>query len=437
MAKNPSRNRRFIMTKNLIMMLVVLVVGLLAVWSWFTINKTVTANQIRIKADLPGEVSLAKALKTYENGTLVNEGPDVFSSSINFTSDYQFTKDCTGDGKTLLVPDFSVIKDKEEAIKKGRIVNLNGPWEEALSNVEVDAIKAYNPDEKVEARYMEFEFYARSRSKSVTVMANSKLVAESGALNTYSDTKKSSYGNFNVDGLVGAMRVALVCQGASGVSQRISSGAITKTNGIYTSADTTATLNPLGEEVTMLWVPRPDVKLNPDPLNDGRTDNWTLTTGVTSSQFDGETYKHFFFAPVSTETTGTKKYPIRITDSNNNTFDIDENNGVIKTTGVGVEEVEGTAAANSVVVTSSSNASANPPTLGQEVNASNFKATGYNDSLTPSSLSRIPNQPYDSQSNAAWYYVFKYKLRIWIEGTDSEARRAMNGGAFSLDMRFK
>ena len=434
MTKQPSHNRRFIMTKNLIMMLVVLVVGLLAVWSWFTVNQRVEANTITVRAAYPNEVSLAKVLKTYTNGTLEKEGPDVFSGSIQFNSTYQFTKDCTGDGKTLIVPDFSVLKDKEEAIKKGRIVNLNGAWEEALSNNEVAEIKAKDSDAKVEARYMECEFYARSTTKNINLMPDSKLISETESnnsnLSTYTTAKKSSYGDFNVDGLVGAVRVALVCQGASDVQQTIASGEITKTGGKY---NTQATLSNYGEEVTMLWVPRPDVKLNPDPHNSGATNDWSLTTGVSS----GDTYAHNFFQPAAAAT-GTNKYAIRVEnyDGSTNDFGTDSANCLSKNKGTGVQEVAGTDVDHNVVVSSSSVTPTTYATLGQETNVSNFKTQGYNDSLSASSLARIPNQPYTS-SNSAYYYVYKYKLRIWIEGTDSEARRAMDGGSFSLDLKFK
>ena len=35
------------------------------------------------------------------------------------------------------------------------------------------------------------------------------------------------------------------------------------------------------------------------------------------------------------------------------------------------------------------------------------------------------------------YYVTKYTMFIWIEGTDAEARRAMDGGQFDLELNFQ
>ena len=35
------------------------------------------------------------------------------------------------------------------------------------------------------------------------------------------------------------------------------------------------------------------------------------------------------------------------------------------------------------------------------------------------------------------YYLTKYTVRVWIEGSDSEARRAMDGGQFNLSLTFE
>lgn len=452
MANITSPNRRFIIAKNLIMMLVVLVVGLLAVWSWFTVNQQVQANNIKVEAAHPNKIGLAKVIKYYDrnNSSNTKEGPDVFTDTLSFsTADFKFTKDCTGDAKTLIVPDFSVTKDRDEATKKGRIVNTNGVWEQALSNNDVAQVLARSPEDNVEARYMELEFYARSKGRVIRIASSSFLKSETevngGSLSTAitdnNDPKKSSYGPFNVDALVGAIRVGLVAQGASNVSQTIESDKIRSISGV---PQTSATLGQ--EEPTLIWVARPDIWLNTTTS----TNDWTIETGVQENTVVGnehigeKSYSNEYYAPkdstVTTDTYNTKLTQ-NITTSgttvdgidssiifgvcfNNgavgNTYNIDGNVSKKSGTGVTLQTTD-----SKVLVSDQDTC----PNLGKDKDVSELS---YRDNLQTSSLPRS-NIAGDNDN----YYVYKYKLRIWIEGTDNEARRAMDGGKFNLRLEFK
>lgn len=412
MTKKTGRNRRFIITKNLIMMLVVLVVGLLAVWSWFTINRTVTASNISVKAAFPNEIGLANVRY---NSAGEDIGPDVFSGQLTFTG-AKLTKDCTGDGETLIVPDFSIIKDKNTAIQKGRQVNIGGVWEEALSQIDEQKILNNNPEEKVEARYVEIPFYARAQTKSVNLAATSYLTAPDEAnLSNANGSKKSAYGSFSPDSIVGAVRVALLARGAY-VTQTYESGAVTASTVNYTNTN-----NETNERhLTCLWLPRPDLHLN--VTNTGLTTDWTLSRGLNDP--DGATYKHVFYKPVSTDAS-PKTYTAKNSSGDSSTITISKDKGV------GVEEVTWEDGDDNFAVTSESTVSGSDyPTLGKTVDISNVSESDY---LKVSTLRKDAGVP----SSTTDYYVFRYTLRIWLEGEDLESRRAMDSGEYNLHLEFR
>lgn len=429
------------MTKNLILMLVILVVGLLAVWSWFTVNKEVQSNGMFVQARYPNEVSLAPVVEYYNNdGSFNHEGPGVFSGQLSFPIDpdekYIFTKDCTGDGDTLLVPDFSVLKDKDKATKEGRLVNVNGAWEEALSNIDIKKIKQNNPETELEARYMEFPFYVRSSTKSFSVTSMSCVKSDtesnngrlSDSISDTSNPKKSSYGNFNSDALVGAIRVAFLTQAVTDVQQSFNSGSVTATTA---TLQTSANSQTVGRELTMLWVPRPDIHL--DVSNTGRTDDWGITTGVLPNttllhEAENRCYTHDFYLPTSTSAT-PESYAAKGTVGNN---------PIEKKKGTGVtlkgENDLGTNGSAFLVTNKDGVTQTGYPILGDEFDVSN--SLSYRDYVNAVNIVRDSSIP-DSDTNRDNYYVYRITMRVWIEGTDSEARRAMDGGGFNIHLEMK
>ncbi len=423
MATETGRNRRFILTKNLIMMLVVLVVGLLAVWSWFTMNRTVTADNISIKAAYPNEIGLAKPVYN-ANGT--DTGPGEFVDSISF-SGAKLTKDCTGDGKTLIVPDFSVTKDRNAAIKKGREVNTAGVWEEAFSQRDQQSILNVDPEAKVETRYIEYEFYARSQNKDINLNAVSSLTTPGEATLTsgYSTNKESAYGAFSSDCIVGAVRVALLAQGAS-VSQSYTASGVTPYNLSFVNSN--GDINE--RHLSCLWLPRPDLLLEADPNNSGSAKNWAVYRNIknlagytTSHSGTFKTYEHTFYSPVNTDTENP------IVNSGKWNSDSPSSYPISKQTGSIVEEK--TAGEDEHFVVSANTFTNNTcPTLGQ-----NVKVSDVGDDEQYLVKSTLRKTPTDSNTEVE-YYVFKYTLRIWLEGTDPESRRAMDGGEFDLDLQF-
>lgn len=427
-------NRRFIISKNLILMLVMVLVSIMAIWSWFTVNKTVDANSICVKSVYGNEVYLAYALKTdsegnvYENQdsfqakTSPYDGPGAFGDELNFTIDEPFAKDCTGDGETLIVPSFSNAKDKATANKTGKIVNSNGAWTEALSNI--DLLKLRNDDANTAEKmhYYEINFYSRSDTKTATLNADSNLLSKTEVdgfrlsqseytKDTVSHLNTSAYGPFNHDALVGAVRVSIMTEGCINdtFTYDWNSGKVVKTK-----------FNFGNRQKQLLWVPRPDLFLNvPD---DGSITGWSLMRDITNTS--SESYTNNYLLP-SAAATGTTTY--KSTADSTQTI-------LAKNAGTGVSVVDSND--NNTVFSTGALETLGYSTLGSSVVVSNFTGkigeNNYNDVLTPCQI-RISEEDHGSGK----YYIFRYTMRIWIEGTDAEARRAMDEGKFQLNLKFE
>lgn len=404
MKNTTSHTRRLLLSKNFILMVVMLVVIIVAISAWFTVNKTVTANNIMVQAQST-EIDIAKCVKTYDsNHDVVTDGPGVFDNILEFNDIPALTKDCTGDGTVkptanngyipnLIVPEFNVTKDYESVrTHSGKEVNENIKAADAVSDVDSATAKLKNPDaEAMEYQYIKREFYVRSKKSELRLSDNCQLLAKTEddggslaiTLNT-GNSKKSAYGNFNVDGLVGAVRVALIGEACSQVNQ-------TWQNNKLTATSATRLVPPVKQ---FLWNPRPDVKLNVNP-SEGNITDWTLSTGVAA----GDTYKHTFYERNSA------------------------NNGVELVT---IDPLHDNPVKDPKAAVSTGTYN-NIKSLGQtNINISEFS------NFSPTSVIVDGSNPSVTEN----YYVTKYTLLVWLEGTDSEARRAMDGGEFKLKLYF-
>lgn len=396
MENNTSRDRRLLITKNSILMLVMLVIIFLAIFAWYFINRNVAATGINIKAADAGEVQIAITNEGVDNGVfgnyVTNNNTRTFvagrwSDSATFSGPFSFSNDVTSDGLEFIIPAFSSTEDnisaKADARTNGKIVNVNGvpkTGSEVKTNLST-------LDEGETPDYVKIPFYLRSRTPNISVRGGAYLAmeAETSASGTaiigQTSVRKSTYGNFTSDALVASMRVSL-------------------TGGpVSTISGNTAT-NPSSYESTFVWVPRPDLFLN-IPAGTSE-DDWTLQTGVTKttsltrigeSYPTGSTFKHSYYTP---------RY-----DSNDNV--------------IGVSQVTNDTTDNSAIAYKSdvtktkTLTNGSVPTLGAGKQITGFSAT--------------PTKIGD-------YYYYKYYLNLWIEGTDSEARRAMDTGRFSLHIEF-
>ena len=404
MKKKTSRKRHLFLTKNFIMMLVMLVVIIVAVSAWFTVHKEVIGDNIYFKATR-NELSIAKVVKTETSPGVYTEGPGEFLSEISFSSDFVFVRDCTGDGETLIVPDFNVTNDFEAARKNdGKEVNINQAGSNAISNEMVD-------EENPEPHYYEYQFYIRSSSPDVYLDPDSFLISrtekngvqlnvQEDDVSEYRYAKKSDYGN-NSDGLVGAMRVSLLAEACYQASQTWAENQETHENEVVSASSSENEV-----ERQLLWNPRPDVHLN-IPNQVGDITHWYLSKND----------------PVVQNT-----YYYQRTYDSQNTF-------------LSLEKVDANQDDSKMVVSTEikSYNSVTIPFLTRSPQISTFtKNNSYTDnSATDGTVLLSPDKTHINDSERTPYYLTKYTIRLWIEGTDNEARRAMDGGQFDLIMKFR
>lgn len=431
MKKIATGDRRLVITKNLIMMLVMLVVIFVAIFAWYSNNDTVTASGTQISAKSADNVQLALPKKVNGSYTFPIDNDD-WDYTIRFNlSEYleNLVKDITSGGRQFVVPSFEAAK----GLKDGRKAIVNDVWTDGLSTKEALSNTSTLDDDQY--NYISFDFYVRSKQKSIDVTSESFLAAGSelgikddGTVDKSGDTitskkslddsnpyRKSTYGGgtektpFSADALVGAIRVSLV--GAQVESVNGSAETYRKiTDGSYTSNtnwNDSSTLR-------FLWLPRPDVHLNTD--NDPNM--WDLTTGITTSDpLAEETYCHSFYegnlvgGSVKKTLTAKTYYDGDAYTPSNITGKIDPGYFYVSKTGATSEIPY--------------------PLLGQSANIT----SGY-ENTNASSIQFNKG----SGEKAAWaqdgYYVYKYTLNLWIEGEDAEARRSMNTGVFSLELDF-
>lgn len=425
MKKSTSRSRRYLITKNSILLLVMLVVIFMAVWAWFIAdNSTANASGLKIAVAEPGDMQIALPYKgSYPKDT--DPASVRFSDSIDFTQSSFFSTDMfgdvTSDGINFIIPTFEVDKDNN---RDGRIVVPEGEWSEAVSSKAARSDEGTDNDDKFD--YVAIDFYLRSPEKKINVLSSSYLAAKSDidspakplkitSGNVDTDLYRScgnlyGQGKFSADALVGAMRVSLVGQSVVGQTESGSGETLARTD-TYLSGSSPS----LG----FLWLPRPDICLNTGNDINTPTSDWTLITGITpnNANYVNKTYRHSCYIPkdfnIKREVIKHTYYDDYIADSISNSTDKASYiaSPATNPTAFHVSKGNGTATAGYY------------PVLGKDC------------SVAPAGNPTMVTFT-DENSVSTDYYVYKMTLNIWIEGEDAEARRAMGSGKFKLQMYF-
>lgn len=425
MDKITSRNRRLLITKNSILLLVMLVIIFLAIWAWFGVADTAVATGISMRTTHPDEIEIAVPEKVVSDGVSSDYFPksnDNWDYSIQFENTgylNDLVKDVTSDGGEFIIPGFNSSTNQ----KTGRTVNIEDFWEEALSSKTVLSDDKPNNDDQY--HYVSLDFYLRSVNKSIRLTENSYLAAGSELGVYYDDNQKkfvtdktkpkplvgsgnnvyrqSSFGDFSSDAIVGAMRVSLVGTPVNAISQSGTHWVESEYKGGESSWKDAA-------EKKLTWLPRPDLYLN----TTSESANWTLTTGIRANDaLADETFYHSFYSPVETSRSykkGVEKHVYYDADAKNYTG----NDSAYS-------------APNTFKV--SNDFSGDYPKLGHQAQIANdgeSTAIEFNQATIQAKAERP----------TTGYYVYKYSLNIWIEGEDKEARRAMSNGLFSLYLEF-
>lgn len=246
------------------------------------------------------------------------------------------------------------------------------------------------------AQYISFDLIFRTKAANTTISldkdsfakGNCETYSGDGSLltDTASRNKNGKYGDFSTDAIVGAVRVAFL--------QYVDHGESADT--IVGTKQTEYVNTPL-----LLWIPRPDIYLNNNPtgssLREKETSGWALNTNVPFSQrfnlhSDAQinasysTYEHQYYNVFSV---GQNETPAIVTYND----------------------------AVASVLDTSAPANTNKVTFGSK------------QSLI--TLNHINDANNDGVPDDQYYYG-KVRVRIWLEGTDSESRRALAGGKFSV-----
>lgn len=467
MKNNASPNRRLMITKNSIMMLVMLVIIFLAIWAWYYDLTSTYASTTVLSAGESEQIELALPEKATVNGVSTDTFP-VNNSSWKTTIEFNdsgylknLVKDITSDGKQYVVPNFQAAAGLEE----GRKVIPDDVWTDGLSSKE--ALTDTKPNNDDQYNYVSLDFYARSKNAAFRIKDTSYLAAGS-ELGMYvddnGDLKKSSsyikplkgadintqrissYGAsagdaeaFSADAIVGAMRVSIVGAPLMSVDNGVEkflydNNGTTETHyvGETISGDNKWTWDKINTR-RLVWLPRPDLFLK----TDDDADNWRLFTGLkpsgngsaTLNGYAEKTYCHDFYKGMYIDGSGNyvesdpageyiKKRvdKSRYYDANVKPYGSE--------TGVLVSNPDDFRVSKD---TSSVGGLGKYPTLGQSQSiAGDATSTSINFTKDVSS----------DQRDTSGYYVYKYTLNLWIEGEDAEARRSMDNGLFSLYIEF-
>lgn len=427
-------DKRFVITKNLIMMLVMLVVIFVAIFAWYSNNDTVTASGTQISAKSADNVELALPVKKADGTYSFPIENKEWKPEISFNlSEYlkNLVKDVTSNGEQFAVPNF----EAASGLKDGRTVIADDVWEEGLSSKE--ALSNAKPLDDDQYNYISFDFYARAKSSDINVTSESFLAAGSelgfpdaehpeGGVKPLvkrdnssenSIYRTSTYGkgegkedSFSADAIVGAMRVSLI--GAQVKSVNGNTETYSKKSGESYVNDT---IWNTASKLQFLWLPRPDVYLN----TDNQQNNWTLTTGINASDpLAEETYLHTFYEG---NYVGEENNKIPKTLTKKSYFD-----SKVKQ----FTETKTITSPDYFHVSAASATGDKPyPTLGNSA-----KVTSDYENADVSTITFTKEN--DDNRETTGYYVYKYTLNIWIEGEDAEARRSMNNGVFSLELDF-
>lgn len=263
MKKSTPSNRKTIrmITKNLIILLVLILVAILAMWAWFTKRTVDTADGLNVKCVIPDGIEIAvvapDATPTDDDYTN-NDKTFITIGEQDFIKDLVLSE-VTSDGKTFYKP--ALIQSNGIAEP-----DLEAKWDKAVAN----------------ENYLSFDLYVRSKAtQTVSLTTNTKFTTAYPDKMTGEDAyNKSTEGSYSRDCIVGATRFSVVDYN-----------------------------DDKDGEIKLLWIPRPDIYF----FNSDTSSGVALDVPETGEgSYDGITYKHKYY-----EVSSTTKTPKTIDSSSN------------------------------------------------------------------------------------------------------------------------
>lgn len=436
--KHTISRRRLFFTKNLIMMLVMVVVLGISVFSWFTIYGHVYSDGMSVKAK-SGDVQIAlpyhgsypdDSISTTEknNGHRFMNEIDFNISEQMISSDSDSSnafldlfRDTTSDGSLFINPSFN----GHPTIADGKVVNDEAAF--TLSQSNKDVYNDGNEENDKALQYLDMDFYLRSEDKNIQITEDSFLttLSEANGFNLKDDNldsqRISTAGSdtFSSDALAGAIRVSLSTKSITAHTvDHTDSNNITYYTDNVPSGET--------EQLRFLWIPRPDLYIQ----TAGRFPDWRLTTGVCPLSSGSvnptalKTYRHTFYSP----------------DEDNWSADPPIYKGVTKKIYYDSHMKSDYNLTDAQFNQFKDGATTEDYFFVSKVDTSNPTAVpklGHSHVVCDSGLDANRVLMKNSADEDTYYFIYKCSLKIWIEGEDAEARRAMNNGAFRIQLEFK
>lgn len=242
MKNSTASNRKtgIMITKNLIILVVLVFVAILAMWAWFTSHTEDVADGIDVKCDVPDGIEIAVVAP---GATPTDK--DYTSSYITLSADKNkfmedlFMSEVTSDGKTFYKP--ALIQSNGVAY-----ADVTANWDEATAN----------------ENYLSFDLYIRSKStQKVSLTTKSKFTPLSNVLVDDPELglvsgNKSTEGDYSKDCIIGATRFSIVDYNDN-------------KDGV----------------LKLLWIPRPDIYFYGTGVD----------LDVEQTDYDGITYKHNYY----------------------------------------------------------------------------------------------------------------------------------------------
>lgn len=362
--------RHTLLAKGILVLLSLLIMIFIFTYSWF-VPPTVPVHARGVQVHTKSDADFEYAIGFYSSETGGNYKVTAFSSSSETLDLEHLNVPGDVDEHNELI-DYNLLVDYKPIDVTGDGATLIRPAMQ-YSNSGIDTSSNNYSIANPNKQYITFDLILRSQQTSAVIKLASESYAKGaveqtagdGSLSGANADNKSSYGDFSKDAVVGAIRVAFIDYSNLTISD------------IKSNSDTL-----LDNSAALLWLPRPDIKLN----TTNRTDDWTLSTGLTSGAAGSNyTYQYDETHSISTNTFTHTYYKI----------------------------FEG---ANS---------------------SSNHTVVAYNDTVTdlttPQPIADMNLYDTNHVLDSTSYYYTKVKVRIWVEGTDPEARRAISGGQFSVN----
>lgn len=416
-----------LMAKGIMVLLSLLIMVFIFTYSWFLPpDAPVTANGISVSTSADADFQMAIGFSTpatngyvisqfYDNGKIDFErvvipetviftdhgGTAVFAytnpvhGTVNLLADFK-PIDVTGDGVTLARPmmeyknqsidyaatslDHTIEPNKQYISFDLYVRSASDDYSISLKDGSyvVGVCEAYNTEDlKVLATEI------ASSSPSVSKANEGAVISES--VKTYSKlkgsevTRKSSYGYFSEDTVVGAVRMSFTQYNTTDVTDLAAFFNLLKNTALENSS---LVASHLDSAKSLLWIPRPDIYLQANSTNTG----WVLHTAA-DADWNSATVTDT--DPKDFAVSGTYKYEAGIHHyyAYPTAAKVDESYAARYATKTAITDIS--AADNTVIIHSISAAE-------------------------------------DLEGNV--YGVCR--VNLWIEGTDAEARRAVDGGAF-------